>query len=215
MKAQPAIRLIVNNLAAARGSRVIFRGLNLEAGAGEAVTLVGPNGSGKTTCLRCLAGLLRAAEGSVEITGGDDERSVSEKCHYIGHLNGIKAALTVLENLRFFADFLGGTGEDADTAAERLALAELEDIPAAYLSAGQKRRLGLARLACARRPLWLLDEPAVSLDEASQRILAGMVAEHLSRGGMVVAATHTPLGWAEARSIDFGEVARAARAEAL
>jgi heme exporter protein A len=215
MIAHPAIRLIAEGLAAARGTRLIFRGLSLEAASGEAVTLIGPNGSGKTTLLRCLAGLLRAAEGTVTLSGGDDGRSVGEQSHYIGHLNGIKSALTVDENLGFFVDFLGGNSDLADAAAERLALADLEDVPAAYLSAGQKRRLGLARLICARRPLWLLDEPAVSLDEASQRILAGMVAEHLAGGGIAVAATHTPLGWTEAKTIDFREIAKPAMADAL
>ncbi len=214
MLAHPAIQLLVNDLAAIRGTRVIFRGLGLEASGGDAVTLVGPNGAGKTTFLRCLSGLLRPFHGTITIKGCDDEQSVGEQCHYIGHLNGIKPAFTVSDNLVFFADFLGGSREDVAQAAERLALAELEDIPAAYLSAGQKRRLGLARLLCARRPLWLLDEPAVSLDQASQRILAGMVAEHLARGGIVIAATHTPLGWSDAKTIDFAEIARQSVADA-
>ena len=208
MIAHPAIRLIVTDLAAMRGTRLIFQGLSVEARAGDAITLIGPNGAGKTTFLRCLAGLLSPIHGTVRIEGGDDEQSVGEQCHYIGHLNGIKPAFTVSDNLAFFADFLGGSREPIAHAAECLALAELEDVPAAYLSAGQKRRLGLARLLCARRPLWLLDEPAVSLDQASQHILAGMVAEHLAGGGIVVAATHTSLGWADARTIDFAEIAR-------
>lgn len=203
----PAIQLIVNDLGAARGTRTIFRGLNLTVEAGEALTLTGPNGSGKTTFLRCLAGFLPAATGSVQLAGGDDERSVGEQCHYIGHLNGVKPALTVSENLAFFANFLGGKQERTAQAADRLTLADLEDIPAAYLSAGQKRRLGLARLICAERPLWLLDEPAVSLDQASQRILASIAEEHLARGGIVVAATHTSLGWSEAKTLDFREIA--------
>lgn len=203
----PAIQLIVNDLSAARGTRTIFQELNLTVEAGEALTLIGPNGAGKTTFLRCLAGFIPALSGSASLAGGDDESSVGEQCHYIGHLNGVKPALTVSENLAFFADFLGGTRERTAQAAERLTLADLEDIPAAYLSAGQKRRLGLARLLCAERPLWLLDEPAVSLDSASQEILAGVASEHLARGGIVVAATHTPLGWSEAKTLDFAEIA--------
>jgi heme exporter protein A len=204
MITHPAIGLIVNKLAAMRGTRIIFRGLDLRIEGGHALTVVGPNGAGKTTLLRCIAGFLPPAHGTVTLAGGDEERSLGEQCHYIGHMNGIKPALTVSANLGFFANFLGGAPEGTALAAERLALAELEDIPAAYLSAGQKRRLGLARLICAPRPLWLLDEPAVSLDEASQRILAGMVAEHLAGGGIALAATHTALGWDGAEMLDLG-----------
>jgi heme exporter protein A len=202
MITHPATKLLVNDLTVLRGTRIIFQNLGLAAGAGEALTVTGPNGAGKTTLLRCIAGFLPAAYGEIKLAGGDEERTVGEQAHYIGHLNGIKPALTVSENLRFFTDFLG-QGSDPEAAAERLGLAVLTDIPAAYLSAGQKRRLGLARLACAHRPLWLLDEPAVSLDVASQNILKDMVAEHLRKGGIVVAVTHVPLGWAESRRFDF------------
>lgn len=200
---QTAIQLIVNNLAARRGTRIVFRNLGLTAVAGDAYAIIGPNGAGKTTFLRCVAGLLAPASGSVTLTGGDDERSVGEHCHYIGHLNGIKPALSVIENLEFYNRFLGGNGE-IGAALERLTLTELQDIPAAYLSAGQKRRLGLARLLCAYRPVWLLDEPAVSLDQASQDLLAQIVADHLRGGGIVLAVTHMPLGWDSAQTLDFG-----------
>ncbi len=203
----PAIQLIVNDLAVARGTRTIFEGLSLTLEAGEALTLVGPNGAGKTTLLRCLAGLLPAAFGSVWLNGRDGDRSIGEQCHYIGHLNGVKPALTVLENLAFFAVFLGGNQDDTAQAADSLMLSDLEDVPAAFLSAGQKRRLGLARLLCAKRPVWFLDEPAVSLDRASQEILARIVSAHLAAGGIVAAATHTPLGWSDAKTLDFGEIA--------
>jgi heme exporter protein A len=211
MITHPATKLIVHDLTALRGTRIIFQGLGLAVEAGEALTVTGPNGAGKTTLLRCIAGFLPAAYGEIKLTGGDDEQAVGERAHYIGHLNGIKPALTVSENLRFFADFLGGDA-DPGAAAERLSLAALSDIPAGYLSAGQKRRLGLARLVCARRPLWLLDEPAVSLDAASQDLLKDIVAAHLREGGIVVAVTHMPLGWAEARRFDFREFAERAEA---
>jgi heme exporter protein A len=205
MITQTAIQLIVNNLAAMRGTRMVFRNLDVTAKAGDAYAIIGPNGAGKTTFLRCVAGLLAPASGSVTLTGGDEERSVGEQCHYIGHLNGIKPALSVRENIEFYYHFLGGSG-DIGIALERLALTELEDIPAAYLSAGQKRRLGLARLLCAHRPLWLLDEPAVSLDKASQEVLAQIVSDHLRGGGIALAVTHTPLGWESAQTLDFGQL---------
>jgi heme exporter protein A len=195
---------MVHDLCVARGTRLILRDVNAEISGGEALTLIGPNGAGKTTLLRTLAGLLPAQSGSIRLTGGDGDRSVGEQCHYVGHLNGIKPALTVAENVAFFADFLGVAAERAGQAAETLGLGDLEDVPAALLSAGQKRRLGLARLLCAERPLWLLDEPAVSLDAASQLVLSRMVAAHLAGGGMVAAATHTPLGWTDAKTMDLG-----------
>jgi heme exporter protein A len=197
---------MVHDLAVMRGARLILRDLSFQVGAGEALTLTGPNGVGKTTLLRSLAGFLPAQSGSIKLGGGDEERSVGEQCHYIGHLNGIKPGLSVAENLEFFANFLGGTSALARRAGQTLGLSELEDVPAALLSAGQKRRLGLARLLCATRPLWLLDEPAVSLDTASQNILAAMVAAHLGAGGIAVAATHTPLGWTDARTVDLSPV---------
>ncbi|MGF1619544.1 MAG: heme ABC exporter ATP-binding protein CcmA [Rhodomicrobiaceae bacterium] len=203
----PALQLIVQDLAAQRGSRMIFSGLDLTAPAGRALTVIGPNGAGKTTLLRCIAGLLPVSRGTVRLEGGESDHGVGEQCHYIGHLNGVKPALTVTENLIFFADFLAGDRGTLARATDRLALGGLEDVPAAYLSAGQKRRLGLARLLCAQRPVWLLDEPAVSLDAASQRVLADIVAEHLAGGGIVIAVTHTPLGWEEAATFEFSTFA--------
>ena len=199
-----SIQLMVHDLAVMRGARLILRNVSFEITGGEALTLIGPNGAGKTTLLRALAGFLPPLSGSVRLSGGDEERSVGEQCHYIGHLNGIKPALSVAENLEFFANFLGGTAAMASRAGETLGLSDLEDVPAALLSAGQKRRLGLARLLCAARPLWLLDEPAVSLDAASQNILSAMVVAHLGGGGIVAAATHTPLGWGDAKILDLG-----------
>ncbi len=203
---QTAIQLIIYNLTAARGTRTIFRSLNLSARSGQAIVISGPNGAGKTTLLRCVAGFLAPESGSVTVKSGAGEAVPSEQCHYIGHLNGIKSALTVAENLAFFADFLGGSRVEAARAAGHMALGGLEDIPAAYLSAGQKRRLGLARLICARRPVWLLDEPAVSLDTASQGLLANAVASHLDGGGIVLAVTHAPLGWSKAETAEFASL---------
>lgn len=212
MIAHLPIKLLAEGVVVLRGGRRVISGLSLTAAAGEALILTGRNGIGKTTLLRALAGFLPLAGGAVRLEGQPADASVGEACHYVGHLNGVKPALTVIETLRFFAAYLGGGRDAPDFAAERLGLLDLSEIPAGYLSAGQKRRLGLARLVCAERPVWLLDEPAVSLDTASQQVLAGMVNEHLGRGGIVVAATHTGLGWENMRTLDLGEAARGARA---
>ncbi|MEZ5898764.1 MAG: heme ABC exporter ATP-binding protein CcmA [Hyphomicrobiaceae bacterium] len=199
------MRLIAENLTVERGSRTIFSRVSFQADAGEAVVLVGPNGAGKTTLLRTIAGFLRPAAGAIHLEGGGDELSVGEQAHFIGHANAIKAHLTVRENVVFWAKYLGGA-EDAearvDVALEHFSISALAEFPAAYLSAGQKRRVGLARLLVAARPLWLLDEPTVSLDAASTKVLGAAVNAHLANGGLVIAATHLPLGFARAREFD-------------
>lgn len=201
------MRLSAENLVVMRGGRRVIDGLSFSLGRGEALVLKGPNGSGKTTLIRAIAGFLGCAEGRIELEGGENDRSLAEQCHYIGHTNGIKANLTVAENALFWARYLGGEadgGERAQQALERFRIASLAAIPAGYLSAGQKRRLGLARLALAPRPIWLLDEPTVSLDTTSAAILATAVNEHVASGGLCLAATHLPLGLQDARELDLG-----------
>ena len=153
--------------------------------------MTGPNGAGKTSLLRLIAGLLPLHAGSIE--GGDASTPLAELCHYVGHLNGIKSALTLIENVVFWVDFLGGGDADLDDALGMLGLAELKDLPAGLLSAGQKRKIALLRLFAARRPIWLLDEPSVSLDAASVKVLDKAIAQHLKQGGIAVVASHTPL----------------------
>lgn len=183
---------------------MIIRDLSFAVSGGEALLLTGRNGAGKTTLLRALAGFLRPHSGSIRLTGGDPETSIGEQAHVVAHANAIKTALTVRENVAFWQKFLnvGDDKSDAiETALAQFGLLELSDFPAGYLSAGQKRRLGLARLLCAYRPVWLLDEPTVSLDTASSALLADAVNAHTRGGGIAIAATHLPIGLERAREL--------------
>jgi heme exporter protein A len=204
------MKLLAQDLTLARGGRTVVAGISFSVGEGEAMLLTGPNGSGKTTLLRALAGFLRPVSGAISLDGGDSEQTIAEQCHYAGHGNAVKDELTVLENVRFWAAFLGGGGSKADALLDPLQLTHLADIPAAYLSAGQRRRLGLARILAAKRPIWLLDEPSVSLDTASVAALGGLVEAHRRSGGLVVAATHVDLGLANTRELRLGVAAEAA-----
>jgi len=196
------MRLTASDLACVRGGREVFSRLGFSAGAGEILAITGPNGVGKTSLLRTISGLVRAAAGEVVLEGGDAELSVPEQCHYLGHQDALKPSLSVLENLTFWAAYLGGgsgktdgTGNLAPAAAlYAVGLAALSDLPTAYLSAGQRRRLSIARLLAARRPVWLLDEPTSALDVAAQARLVELLRDHLRDGGIVLAATHGPLG---------------------
>jgi heme exporter protein A len=201
------MKLIAEGLTSIRGGRSLFAGLSLAVGAGEALLLLGSNGAGKTTLLRTIAGLLAPAAGSIRVEGGDAERSVGEQCHYVGHLNALKSSLTLEENASFWCRFLGGRRDGLDAALAAFGLAGLQGLPVAYLSAGQKRRLALARVLLADRPIWLLDEPTVSLDRAAQGALVSAVDGHLAKGGLVIAATHVPLAVSNARELHLGSMA--------
>jgi heme exporter protein A len=193
-------------LACVRGERIVFRGLDFGLARGEAMLLVGPNGAGKSSLLRLIAGLVPLAEGRLTWDGlavADDPDAHRARLAYAGHLDALKPAMTLAENLGFWARLAGAEGA-IDAALERFDLADLADLPARFLSAGQRRRLGLARLALDARPLWLLDEPSVSLDAASVARLAALVAEHRARGGMVLAASHVDLGLDGASVLDLG-----------
>jgi heme exporter protein A len=186
-------------LALERGGRIIFTNLGFSLSDGEALVVTGPNGAGKSSLLRALAGLLAFAAGRIAVTPGGS--SLSEHSHYVGHADALKPSLTVYENLEFWAALLARADAppadpvvQIEMALARLGLARIADLPAAYLSAGQKRRAALARLLAVRRPLWLLDEPATALDAASQKVLAEVMLAHLADGGMIIAATHAPLG---------------------
>jgi heme exporter protein A len=186
------MRLSASGLGCVRGSREVFRDLTFGLSDGGALAVTGPNGAGKSSLLRLLAGLVPRSAGTITLEGGDADLSVGEQAHYVGHLDALKTSLTVTENLAFWASYFGGGAAAAALAA--VDLEALADLPAAYLSAGQRRRLSLARLVAVRRPIWLLDEPASALDAASQERLAALMRGHLASGGMIVAATHGPLG---------------------
>lgn len=200
------MRLSGRGLRCVRGDREVFSGLDFENAAGEALAVVGPNGSGKTSLLRLIAGLLHPAEGSIELAGGDAELTLPEQAHYLGHRDALKPALSVMENLSFWRDFLGGEAGDATANLVRVGLDHAAHLPAGFLSAGQRRRLSIARLLSVKRPVWLLDEPTTALDAAGQAVFAGLMREHLGGGGMIVAATHAPLG-IEARELRIGGAA--------
>jgi len=187
------MRLSGRGVKCVRGGREVFSGLDFSASAGEALAVTGPNGAGKTSLLRLVAGLLTLSGGSIELQGGDGELTLAEQAHYLGHRDALKPSLSVLENLSFWRDFLGGEASDPEHSLAAAGLDHAANLPAAYLSAGQRRRLSIARLLAVRRPIWLLDEPTSALDAAGQSMFAGLMRDHLKGGGLIVAATHAPL----------------------
>jgi heme exporter protein A len=196
-------RLLASELACIRGGRGVFSALSFALDAGNALLVSGPNGAGKSSLLRLVAGLVHASAGRLDLEGGDPEASVGEQAHYLGHLDALKPSLTVAENLDFWARYLGGAAAGAH-ALDTVGLGGIAGLPAAYLSAGQRRRLSIARLIAVERPLWLLDEPTSALDATAQAMLAGLMRKHLSDGGMILAATHGPIGLDGAKELRMG-----------
>jgi heme exporter protein A len=194
------MRLIGDDLACHRGGRDVFSGISFTIGSGEALTISGRNGAGKSSLLRMVLGLVRLAGGRLTLEGGDPELSIAEQAHYLGHQDALKGALSVGENLRFWTGFLGGTVDIAGPL-EAVGLAGLAGLPAAYLSAGQRRRLSIARLIAVPRPLWLLDEPTSTLDGVAQQRLAELMRAHLADGGIILAASHGPIGLANTKEL--------------
>jgi heme exporter protein A len=186
-----------------RDGRIVISRATFDLGAGETVLLKGPNGSGKTSLLRAVAGLLPFS-GSVTLDNG---QSAASAVVYCAHADGVKTAMTVRRNVRFWAALHGATPSDADAALHVFALADLSHRPASTLSAGQRRRLGLTRLVIACRPIWLLDEPTASMDAASVELFLGLAANHCRNGGSALIATHEALKMQTARALRLETVA--------
>ena len=200
------IRLSATDLACRRGGREVFAGVSFSIAGGESLTIRGRNGAGKSSLLRMTVGLVRVAGGRLALEGGDPELTIGEQAHYLGHLDALKPSLSVVENLRFWSDFLGAAAVDLGEPLRAVGLDALADLPAAYLSAGQRRRLSIARLLAVKRPLWLLDEPTSTLDAAAQTRLGEIMRAHLAGGGIMLAATHSPLQLEGTRELNLDSV---------
>ncbi|MDZ7823866.1 MAG: heme ABC exporter ATP-binding protein CcmA [Ahrensia sp.] len=182
------MKLIAENLSADRGEVRIFEKVSFELSAGEGMVVTGPNGAGKSTLLRVLAGFLRSSQGRVQLDGGE----LAPQSHFLGPNNGMKPNLSVAENLDFWRRYYVGTSNIYD-ALEKVQLAHVRDMPFNDLSTGQKRRVAIARVFVAHRPVWLMDEPTSGLDSDAEAMFAALVADHMNGGGIVIAATHLPI----------------------
>ena len=204
------LSLIGNNLTCTRGDTTVFSALDFSVEPGDALIVRGANGSGKSSLLRLTAGFLTPTEGELRRDGvlvSDEPERHRTRLHYVGHLDALKPAFTAAENLTFWSHLFSSEAVSAASnshAIDRLGLSALSDMPTHYLSAGQRRRLTLARLVATSRPLWLLDEPTASLDDAGTETLVELIAEHRSGGGMVLAAVHGGLAVADAVTVQLG-----------
>jgi heme exporter protein A len=203
------MRLIAENLSGERGGEAVSSNVGFSLDKGQALIVTGANGSGKSTLLRVVAGLLPAAAGRVDFEGGGEAfPTVASACHYLGHQNAMKPTLSVTENLRFWRDFCGATRLGIDEALDVVGLAGIGHLPFGYLSTGQRRRAAIARLLVSRRPLWLLVEQAAGVDKGSVQRFSQLMTAHCHDGGIIVAATHLPLG-IEAQELRLGGDANA------
>ena len=190
----PPVTLTVAGLSCRRGTRLLFSGLDFALEPGTLTTLTGPNGAGKSTMMRIVAGLTPLEDGTVTLSGAGEDREPQSMMHYHGHREALREALTARENLAFATILLGGSAEAVLPALDRLGARRLADLPVRVLSAGQRRRVALARLIAAPRPVWLLDEPLAALDVAGQTLVADLIGAHVRAGGSALVATHQPLG---------------------
>ncbi|MDI4666938.1 heme ABC exporter ATP-binding protein CcmA [Xanthobacter autotrophicus] len=198
--------LVGEKLACRRGFRLLFEHLDVTARAGRALLVVGPNGAGKSSLLRILSGLLGATSGTVRLDGDGADTAAGEYIHYLGHDDAVKGALSVAANLAFWRTVLGPTGMAVEEALEEVGLGGLGRLRAQVLSAGQKRRLAIARLLVSERPVWVLDEPTTALDVKAQARFAAFGRAHLQAGGILIAATHAPLDLGEVDELRLGGV---------
>lgn len=207
MKKVQSMRLTAETLSARRGEDLIFKDISFDLQKGEALILTGRNGSGKSTLLRVVAGLLRPETGRVtwHSDAAESGMRAAEACHYLGHRNAMKAELSVFENLSFWKDFFGhfegGAGLSVAEAAEAVSLGGITHLPFGYLSAGQQRRMAFAKLLVSHRPVWILDEPTAALDVNAEAVFTTLIKAHLAKGGIVLAATHQPLGLENAKEL--------------
>ena len=205
------MRLEGRDLACIRGGREVFSGVGFAAAGGEALVVTGRNGTGKSSLLRMIAGFVRVAAGRLDLEGGDPEHTLAEQAHYLGHQDALKPSLTAMENLSFWSSYLGSgqeSGQEVQTPMAALAAVGLQAVagfPAAYLSAGQRRRLSIARLVAVTRPIWLLDEPTAALDRPAPERLSELMRSHLAGGGLIVAAAHGAIGLERARELHLGD----------
>lgn len=200
------MRLVADNLTVERGGRIVLDDLSFSVASGELLALTGPNGAGKSTTLRLIAGLIRPGAGAIRLDPADED-GIAAHVHYLGHLDALKSTLSLAENLAFWQRLWRGGGFGVDAALERVGLASLADLPAGILSAGQRRRVAIARILVSDRPIWLLDEPTTALDAAAETILGDLIGEHLANRGIVVAATHRPLPVAPSATVALGRAA--------
>jgi heme exporter protein A len=201
------MKLVVEDLSVMRGEDLILSALSFEVASGEALLVGGPNGAGKSTLLRALAGLLPLEAGQISLIGTEPELSDSpfqSHSHFLGNQNAMKPAMNVEENLTFWQDFSGQPHLDVDEALDMVGLDGLQAVPFAHLSTGQRRRIAIARLLVSYRPIWILDEPTAGLDAASEVQFSALMQAHLEDDGLIIAATHVPLGLASARHLTLG-----------
>lgn len=198
------MRVVVTDLAAERGGQDIFSGLFFSLDQGHALVITGENGSGKSTLLRIICGLLMPVRGSIRLESSEGLLDLQSSLHYLGHQNAMKPSLSVRENLQYWRKFNGNPHIEIDDALEQVGLVGIDHLPFGYLSTGQKRRVSIAKLLVSYRPIWVVDEPTAGLDEASEKRFANLMKTHLAEGGMIIAATHIPLGLDGAQRIDLG-----------
>lgn len=188
------LSLALKKLACVRGDKLLFENLSLEASSGEIIEIKGPNGVGKSSLLRIIAGLAPAFDGEMSLTSvAEPDLAIEDHAHFLSHQNALKEGLSVIENLSFWHQFSREQGLSPGQALQQVALPHLADLPVGVLSAGQKRRVAFARLLIDRRTIWLLDEPTAALDKSADELVGGLILNHAQSGGIVLAATHLPL----------------------